>query len=117
MWDSAEKIGFIVIIGVLMLFILRSSGELGSRALTVSRPAHFEGEPPDAHGGSHTAHNDSAHNNAGHDGAHDDAHGQGYGAYERRSNVGRQLLILFTLLVVLLAIVWIGTGSLGIFWY
>lgn len=104
MWDSAEKIGFIVIIGVLMLFILRSSGELGSRALTVSRPAHFEGEPPDAH-------------DAGHDGAHDDAHGEGYGAYERRSNVGRQLLILFTLLVVLLAIVWIGTGSLGIFWY
>lgn len=108
MWDSAEKIGFIVIIGVLMLFILRSSGELGSRALTVSRPAHFEGEPPDAHGGSDTAHNDAE---------HDDAHGEGYGAYERRSNVGRQLLILFTLLVVLLAIVWIGTGSLGIFWY
>ena len=100
MWDSAEKIGFIVIVGVLMLLILRSSGELGSRALTVSRPAHFEGEPPDAH-----------------DAGHDDAHGEGYGAYERRSNVGRQLLILFTLLVVLLAIVWIGTGSLGIFWY
>ena len=108
MWDSAEKIGFIVIIGVLMLLILRSSGELGSRALTVSRPAHFEGEPPDAHGGS-----DSASSNTG----HDDAHGEGYGAYERRSNVGRQLLILFALLVVLLAIVWIGTGSLGIFWY
>jgi hypothetical protein len=102
-WDSAEKIGFIVIVGVLMLVILRSSGELGSRALTVSRPAHFEGEPPDAHGGSDTG--------------HDDAHGGGYGAYARRSNVGRQLLILVVLLVVLLGIVWIGNGSLGIFWY
>jgi hypothetical protein len=112
-WDTAEKVGFIIIAGAVMLFILRSSGELGSRALTVDRPAHFEGEPPTTHGGPGEA------ARAGEHGGPSDDHreGHGYAAYDRASNVGRQVLILVALLVVLLAIVWIGNGSLGIFWY
>jgi hypothetical protein len=101
-WETAEKIGFIVIMGVVMVVILRSSGELGSRALSVGRPAHFEGQSPT--GGSAES-------------AHAGEHGDGYGAYDRASNVGRQVVILLGVLIVLLAVVWIGSGSLGIFWY
>jgi hypothetical protein len=112
-WDTAEKIGFIVLIGVVMVVILRSSGELGSRALSVSRPAHFEGQPAPSH--SDTAEVARAGEHGGPAG--DSAHGDGYAAYNRASNVGRQVVILVGVLIVLLAVIWIGTGSLGIFWY
>jgi hypothetical protein len=112
-WDTAEKIGFIVILGVVMVVILRSSGELGSRALSVSRPAHFEGQSPAPHGGPAEAAHAGEHGGP----AGDDRHGDGYAAYDRASNVGRQVVILLGVLIVLLAVVWIGNGSLGIFWY
>lgn len=113
MWDTAEKIGFIVIVGVLMLLILRSSGEFGSRSLTVSRPAHFEGEPPTPHGGPAEAARAGEHGGP----SGDPGQEHGYRAYDRAQNVGRQAVILVALLVVMLALVWIGKGSLGIFWY